>query len=268
MVSGLKCQSNFLDFLTTPNFETKNVWRQILVWLIWLVAVLAAFQPVVEPGYRVGDSPPLLGVVTYDGRNGPLFPWQSRYRWKKWAWIKYRRWRGAIRRAKRRARLARLALRGVTSLAQVVDWLTKSQLSYQLGALPVLYALLETLQVRQIINRHCPTQAQVEHGTVALVMILNRLMLPLPLYQLSDWVGQTVLARVLGVPAAKFNDDRLGRSLDALYPQLGVIWQEIVAQALLKAQVDLSVIFYDWWEQTPEEDTQDYIIYEGDEYDY
>jgi hypothetical protein len=33
--------------------------------------------------------------------------------------------------------------------------------------------------------------------------------------------------------------------LDALYPHLDVIWQEIVAIALSKAQIDLSVLFYD-----------------------
>ncbi len=43
-------------------------------------------------------------------------------------------------------------------------------------------------------------------------------MFPLPLYRVADWVGRTVLTGVLGIPAAKFNDDRLGRTLDALYP--------------------------------------------------
>ena len=130
-------------------------------------------------------------------------------------------------------------------MAQVVDWLTASQMRYQLGALPVLYALLETLQVRQLINRHCPEQRDVDHGTVAIVLVLNRLMLPLPLYQISEWVGQTVLVSVLGIPASKFNDDRLGRTLDALYPHLNAIWGDIVAVALQKSGVDLSVIFYD-----------------------
>lgn len=47
----------------------------------------------------------------------------------------------------------------------------------------VLYDLLETLQVRQIINRHCPTRGDIDHDTVALVLLLNPLMFPLPLYQ-------------------------------------------------------------------------------------
>jgi hypothetical protein len=70
-----------------------------------------------------------------------------------------------------------------------------------------------------------------------LVLILNRLMFPLPLYQVADCVGRTVLVNVLGIPAAKFNDDRLGRTLDGLYPHLETLWLEVVEVALLKAEV-------------------------------
>ena len=226
------------------NFATKASSTQILVWLIWLIALFAFIQPAYQ-GHAVGGDMPLLGIATHAKRDGPLFPWQPRYRWKKRALQKYRVWRQAYRRAKRVAFLARLALRGMVSMAEVVDYLTASQLRYRLGALPVLYALLETVQVRQVINRHCATRAEVDHGTVALVLVLNRLMYPLPLYQVADWVGQTVLVAVLGIPAEKFNDDRLGRTLDALYPHLETIWLEVVETALLKADIDLSVIFYD-----------------------
>jgi len=227
------------------DFGTKRAWTQILIWLLWLVAIMVYLQPVSQAGNSMDGSMPLLGVVTHEQRAAWLFPWQNRYRWKKWTLAKYRRWRAAWRKAKRTAQLARLALTGVLSLAQVVYWLTTYQVRYRLGALPILYALLETLKVRQSINRHCPTQAEVDHGTVALVLILNRLLLPLPLYQVADWVGQTVLVGVLGIPSAKFNDDRLGRTLDALYPHLEAIWLEVVETALLKADIDLSLIFYD-----------------------
>jgi transposase len=145
--------------------------------------------------------------------------------------------------------VAQLALAGMMPLAQVVDALTAKQMRYKLGALPVLYALFETLEVRQIINRHCPSKAEVAHGTVALVLLLNRLLLPLPLSQISDWVGQTVLVGVLGIPASKFNAGalwaRLGRTLDALHEKLGVIWRDMMDVAIRKANIDLSVIFYD-----------------------
>jgi transposase len=158
---------------------------------------------------------------------------------------RYRIWQQKYRQAQRAAQLARLALKGLVPIAWLVERLTSCQLRYQLGALPVLYALLETLQVRQVINRYCPTQGKVDHGTVALVLVLNRLMFPLPLYRVADWVGQTVLTAVLGVPAAKFNDDRLERTLDALAPHLEAIWTAVVTVALRKADVDLSIIFYD-----------------------
>jgi hypothetical protein len=224
---------------------TQAAWMRAVVWLMWFLVIFVALGPHASPVTPPSEAP-LLGIVGHAaGRSGPLFPWQATTRWKKWARHKYQVWQAAQRRALRAAQWARLALQGVLTMAHVVDWLTARQVRYKLGALPVLYALLETLRVRQIINRHCPTHADVDHGTVALVLVLNRLLLPLPLYQITDWVGQTVLVAVLGVPAHKFNDDRLGRTLDALYPHLGAIWLEIVEVALQKTGVDLSVIFYD-----------------------
>ena len=229
-------------------FATKRRQTQILVWLVWVIACLVFLalpgQAKAADGAAL-DLPALPGVVTYDPRNGPLFPWQPRYRWRTWAWRRYCAWRRAHRRAVCVARLARLALTGALTLAQVVDLLTQTQFRRHLGALPVLYALLESLQVRSIINHHCPTRAEVEHGTVALVLVLNRLMMPLPLYQVADWLARTVLVCSLGLPAEKFNDDRLARTLQALSPHCQAIWQDVVHRALTQADIDLSVIFYD-----------------------
>jgi len=230
------------------HFATRSRRTQILVWLIWamacLVFIVAPGQAIVSEEVWLG--PPLLtGVVTYDARNGPLFPWLSRLRWRTWAWRRYCTLRRAHRRAVWVARLARLALTGALTLAQLVDLLTQSQLRRHLGALPVLYALLEVLKVREIINRHCPTAAEVDHGSVAVVLILNRLMAPCPLYQVADWLARTVLVYSLGVPAEKFNDDRLARTLDAISQRKREIWQDIVHRALVQAEIDLSLIFYD-----------------------
>ena len=226
-------------------YATNSVGFRVFVWIMWLVVLCVALVPMAGGRISVSDAP-MLGVVCHDTRkSGFLFPWQTGERVKKWALSRYRQWRARYRHARRVARLARIKLRGVTSMAQVVDLLTRSQLRYQLGALPVLYALFETLHVREIINRHCPTRADVDYGAVALVLMLNRLMMPLPLVRIRDWVGQTVLEAQLGILPGKLNDDRLGRTLDALYPHLDAIWQEIVATALAKAQIDLSVLFYD-----------------------
>jgi len=191
------------------------------------------------------DVPALPGVVAYDRGNGPLFPWQPRHRVRKWAWRHYCKLRRVHRRAVWVARFARLALSGALNMARIVDLLTQAQLRRHLGALPVLYELLNVLQVRQIINRHCPTAAEVDHGTVAMVLILNRLMAPRPLFRVADWVARTVLVSVLGIPASKFNDDRLARTLDAISAHTRDIWQDVVHHALIRFDIDLSIIFYD-----------------------
>jgi hypothetical protein len=95
------------------HIATKIAGRRILVWLIWCIAVLVFRQPRTQAGYQSDRTGPRLGVVSHDRRNGPVSPWQSRYRWKKWALIKYRAWQRTYRQAKRAALVARLCLRGV-----------------------------------------------------------------------------------------------------------------------------------------------------------
>jgi len=228
------------------NCATKFTRTQIKIWIIWLVVLIIALLAPFAGIETQTLSTLLPGIVTHHEEDGALFPWRvRRRRWKKWVLRHYRAWQKNYRQAKQTAMLARLALKGMLPIAWVVEQLTVRQYRHQIGAIPVLYALLETLEVRRIINRYCPTQGDVDHGAVSLVLVINRLTFPLPLYRVADWVGQTVLTAALGVPAAKFNDDRLERTLDALAPHLEAIWTEIVTVALRKADVDLSVIFYD-----------------------
>jgi transposase len=153
----------------------------------------------------------------------------------------------------RRRRLADLTFRemlmllppGVRTIAQVVDLLTCSQMAKMLCAIPVLYPILAELKVEQIIDEYCPTEAEVSLGTVIVILCLNRLVSPKPLSQVADWAANMAIEELIGVPARKLNDDRLGRTLDAIYPHLEDLWAEIVSQALVLYEIDLGVIFYD-----------------------
>ena len=223
---------------------TESQYTQVLAWLIWIIVLLVFLRaPESSLDAPASEALALAGVITPHWRDDPLFCWKYRLR------VIIRRQRGVLRRTRHRvawaSRLVTLALRGALTMAQVVDWLTRAQLRRHLGALPVLYGLLEVLQVRDIINRHCPTAAEVDHGTVAMVLILNRLVAPRPLYRVADWLARTVLVYQLGVSAKKFNDDRLGRTLDAISEHSRDIWQDIVHRALVQGGVDLSVVFYD-----------------------
>ena len=115
----------------------------------------------------------------------------------------------------------------------------------QLGAIPVLYPILETLGLGQIVNALCPTQADLDLGRVTLVLVLNRLMSPQPLCWVNRWVAQTVLGTALDLPLAKLYDQRLGRSLEALYPHLGEIWEQLVVRAIQVWKLDLSILHWD-----------------------
>lgn len=242
---------------------TQSRWLHVLVWLFWFLVALtwasAYSLPVAHGAGQVVLPEPVLGLATVAYPNSAaewLWPWQPLGRWRKWAWLRYQAARRVYRRAVWAARLAyaravwaaglaRLMLGGVLSLATLVDWATCAQLRRNLGALPVLYAVLEVLRVEEIINRHCPSEAEVSHGTVAMVLILNRLTAPRALVNVADWVGRTLLTQTLGVPADKFNDDRLGRALDIIAQHPRDIWQDIVHEALQRFDIDLRFIFYD-----------------------
>jgi len=211
----------------TRDIATWLIWFIVLLTLLWIPGQSSQIAPAVEIWQSTSDPVPWLGQLL-------------RLRWYV-AWWKVRR----LVRAWERWMILSVRLWGCRNLAEVIQVLTRQQVIRYLGALPVLVVLLERLRVRQIINDHCPTQSPVEHGAVALVLALNRLMAPRPLYKVVDWVGSTLITEYLGIPADKFNDDRLGRTLDALSEHLAVIWTDIQQQALLHYRIDLSVLFYD-----------------------
>ncbi len=230
--------------------------QKVQVWLVWLITVLVTMiVPVavdVYPDGMIEVSRTLnagTGMIIAEERPRKLFPWLPNYRWRKMALKAYRRWRRAYRQAKYRymiaCGLARMAQRGILTLAWVIDLLTRRQMRYYLGALPLLYTILDDLKVAEVVNRYVPTKSDLSQGTVVLVLVLNRLHTPRALHRVADWMGQTVLVKILGIEAARLNKDRLGRTLSALSPHVQEIWQAVVSRAIEKYDIDLSVIYYD-----------------------
>jgi transposase len=115
----------------------------------------------------------------------------------------------------------------------------------QMGAVPLIQPILADLQVRETVNELLPSQADIDLGQVVVLLVLNRLLAPQPLYEIQDWLGGTVLPEVLGITVQQAYDNRLGRTLDRLYPQLGEVWQRLVSRAILVYNLDLSVLHWD-----------------------
>ena len=187
----------------------------VQLWWLWLITVLihlfllasgAVLPPSVvsaeglsdgfawqlPSGSWVGGLAVLLLVLR--PREAPPFPWL--------------RWR--VRLVVRRRRLADMTLEelvallppGVRTIAQFVDWLTRSQVTKLLAAIPILYPILAELDVEAIIDQCCPTEAEVNIGAVIVVLCLNRLTAPKPLSGIVDWAAKTVIEELVGVPAS------------------------------------------------------------------
>ena len=116
-----------------------------------------------------------------------------------------------------------------------------------LGALPVVARFCERLDVRGIIDRACPIRdvAIVTHGRVIETLIANRLTSPQPLLHVTDWAQDWAVEEVFGVEASSLNDDRVGRALDAIAPQLDAIVGSIGARAIAEFGIDVARLHWD-----------------------
>src|SRR5713101_4703017 len=94
-----------------------------------------------------------------------------------------------------------------------------------LGSLPVIAEFARRLGVEATIDQTCPSRrnALLTHGQVALAIIANRLTQPRAMYQLLGWARHWAVREVFAFDPQLLNDDRLGRCLDALAPQIDPI---------------------------------------------
>ena len=82
-------------------------------------------------------------------------------------------------------------------------------------------ALWRRLDLDRFLNEAMePGREQIPWSTMACILTLARFCAPSSELQIAEfWVGKTALDDLLGAAAAKVNDDRLYRGLDALLPQ-------------------------------------------------
>lgn len=116
-----------------------------------------------------------------------------------------------------------------------------------LGALAVLFPLLERMQVAEIINQHLPAdpRAEFSHGIVLSLLIAARLHQPTALSNLATWAGDSGADVLWQIPVEKINDDRLGRSLDAFFRQRHSILAHLALHVSKEFGVPLSELHYD-----------------------
>lgn len=116
-----------------------------------------------------------------------------------------------------------------------------------LGALPVIADYCRRLDLAGIIDRACPVRdlGYLSHGQVIEALVANRLTSPAPLVRVTDWARGHAVAEVFGVDPALLNDDRIGRALDAIAPELDRIVGSVGAQAIAAFGIDVSRLHWD-----------------------
>ncbi len=114
-----------------------------------------------------------------------------------------------------------------------------------MGAIPLVCPVLADLQVRSATNDLVASQADMDLGQVVVLLVLNRLLAPQPLYRVEDWLAETILPELLDVVPDQVYDNRLGRALDRLHPHLGALWARLAAEAVRVYNLDLDVLHWD-----------------------
>ena len=118
---------------------------------------------------------------------------------------------------------------------------------FNIGPLPLVWPFIRRLGIAEIVDAHCPADPQAEfaHGEIVEAMVACRLYNPVALYRVEQWAREEGAEHFLGIPAEKLNDDRLGRTLDAIFPHRYSIMAHIASRAACEFGVPLEVLHYD-----------------------
>lgn len=119
--------------------------------------------------------------------------------------------------------------------------------SCRYGALALIEPLLQRMDVAGIINRHLPVdpQAEYDHGRVLSLLMAARLFQPVALVNVATWAGETGADVLWDIPPEKITDDRLGKSLDALFEQRHSILASLAMHVAAEFDVSLAELHYD-----------------------
>jgi transposase len=116
-----------------------------------------------------------------------------------------------------------------------------------LGALPVVAEFCQRLDLAGIVDGACPVRdvARVTHGQVVEALVANRLTSPRPLLRVEDWAREWAVEEVFGIAPDTLNDDRIGRALDAMAPELEQIVGSVGARAITVFGIEVARLHWD-----------------------
>ena len=115
--------------------------------------------------------------------------------------------------------------------------------------LPIVLPLCRRLQIARLVDDLLPMKDgdHLTHGQVTEFLILHILQAPhrLPLYELADWAAEHHVQALYGQAPHKFNDDRVGRTLEALAEVTADLETAVVTRALTQFDIPVRAIHWD-----------------------
>lgn len=109
--------------------------------------------------------------------------------------------------------------------------------------------ICRAIGLTESVDQFCPMKQgkHLRHGQVAEFVVLSILQVPQrpPLCQMHVWAEDYGLSYIYGHSAQSFNDDRIGRGLDAIAGHLDEIEEAIVTKAALVAGVRPQAVHWD-----------------------
>lgn len=117
----------------------------------------------------------------------------------------------------------------------------------ELGSTALIKPYLELLKVREIIDMIAPMERKrdLTHGQVIEVLIANRLDAPQPLLHIREWALDSGIEEAYGISPDSLNDDRLGRAMDAIAPDIDEIQSLIALELIERYNIDSNLVLWD-----------------------
>lgn len=122
--------------------------------------------------------------------------------------------------------------------------------SKTVGALPIINAFTERIGLSDLLSHYLPSKEnqKLSHADTVLLLVRNILVEREPLYKLSEWAAlfDPTLVGLAEASPRVLNDDRVGRSLDALFDaDRASLLTQIVLKVIDEFAIDLSQLHND-----------------------
>jgi len=114
---------------------------------------------------------------------------------------------------------------------------------------PIILPMCRVVGIGEVVDRLCPMRhyEALTHGQVFEMLVLHILQDPdrKPLYKLEEWAGEHNVHQLYECAPEAFNDDRVGRALDAFSEKIPDIETELVSRAIQRFHVPIDAIHWD-----------------------